>query len=1118
MLRSYPMDTKVIAHNIGKKVRTNDIHITEHVDFAGLLLSGSVQNGLRTAGFKRPSPIQLKAIPLGRCGLDLIVQAKSGTGKTCVFTVIALENLVAESAATQVLVLAPTREIAIQITEVFHMIGSGIPNLKCAHFIGGTTLQQDVLKAKRCHVAVGTPGRIMQLIEQQILKTDSIRMFVLDEADKLLEESFQEQINWIYSTLPENKQILALSATYPEYLAEHLTHYMRNPMFVRLDSSNPALLGVQQYYHIVPFHPIPQKAFDNKLKALFELLSTVTFHQCLIFSNYQTRAQTLSEQLNARGWPTAYICGSQDQKQRTHILTQLKLLQCRILVSTDLTSRGIDAEYVNLVVNLDVPYDTDTYLHRVGRAGRFGSIGAAVSIATIGKEEGSIKNFMEICNTHVKKLPEPFPEDLVTATDGRYFSDKVSKIEVYKKHDDSGTMQHSNGEHITDLTTLHGSQSNEKPISDSKENVPPLLSNTLIENRNDFPSKSIVNVDAKPSLVADCSEPHASLNTIMEAVSSGIFKTMYMHEKQYFYQSDEVATSSDEPSQVHEGCTTCSGSGCIGRQRHKIGTSVKHLPFKTKLTSSKDCRDNWSDVQTDVHSISNGTRHLPANIASNTSDALGELPCSVFISNKKDASYVNNLSGSVNVGYSSPHPETPLLKIKAQTKVQQNSFQNIKDDLDVFITAFTEPVRNEVLLMLQGKEMYPNKYIHECKIQKNLDLVAPVAVRSKCSMCLHFQDNQLREIIHQKLLKSRCRQNGIQHCQNPDCETVESSESGLSSTTRSHVDIHTGNTHQTNSRKPCGQSTWLSHVSNGKTIQRNAKVVESMLSKPLIENSDAISHNIQTTHNQDIDVNRVAQPSAGSGISNEPCIASVTHKARFSDKKKEDSQSVGGCKSQQMQTKLDEKSVASETLVVSSQQLPDSIAVQKSFSRDHYKGDGNNKETSIATKKSENALYYRGQPAEHIEEYETSERSGDFFSDTETNSKTSSVTSSSETSDDEAFEACERKSATLHGPAKRWPSDTRKTNPVYSNTSKQCSYCHRVSACRQEENTTALCCYMKRVSDWYWNCNVSRRYAPYSYTSRDWLTGWYVSGALSNYYRNNGFYMYASRISKANDT
>ncbi|NWT16450.1 DDX20 helicase, partial [Vireo altiloquus] len=397
------------------RFRTRDVLVPGGpADFGSLLLSPPVLAGLEAAGFHRPSPVQLKAIPLGRCGLDLIVQAKSGTGKTCVFATIALDAVLLESPATQILILAPTREIAVQIHAVITTIGIKLEGLQCHVFIGGTPLSQDKSRLKRCHIAVGSPGRIKQLIELDYLSTASIRLFVLDEADKLLEEgSFQEQINWIYSSLPANKQMLAVSATYPESLAAALSRYMREPTFVRLNPTDPGLLGLKQYYKIVNSHPLPHKTFEEKTQHLQELFSEIPFNQALVFSNLHSRAQHLAEILTSRGFPAECISGSMNQSQRLDAMAKLKQFHCRVLISTDLTSRGIDAEKVNLVINLDVPLDWETFMHRIGRAGRFGTLGLSVTYCCRGEEENTMMKIAQKCNLQLLPLPEPIPPGMM---------------------------------------------------------------------------------------------------------------------------------------------------------------------------------------------------------------------------------------------------------------------------------------------------------------------------------------------------------------------------------------------------------------------------------------------------------------------------------------------------------------------------------------------------------------------------------------------------------------------------------------------------------------------------------------------------------------------------------
>ncbi|RDD47259.1 putative ATP-dependent RNA helicase DDX20 [Trichoplax sp. H2] len=384
--------------------RTVDVNTYESGDFASLLLSQNVLRGLRDAGYIKPSPIQLKSIPVARCGLDLIAQAKSGTGKTCVFVVVALEIVDLTICSPQVLILAPTREIAIQINQVVNTIGKFVGGLSSQVFIGGLPVKLDNQKTKNCHLAVGTPGRVLQLIESGALATKSIRLFVLDEADKLLEKNFTEQLNQIFKHLPTSKQILALSATYPECLTKLLIKCMKNPQVIRLDSKRPVLHGVKQYFCKISSYALSHKIFSLKIDKLSYILTKIPFHQCLVFSNYQTVATEVNKALNACGWPSIYIYGAQSQKDRMDAIKKMNDFSCRVLISSDLTARGVDIENIDLVVNLDLPNDPETYLHRVGRAGRFGSSGIAITLTTA-DERQKLFYFARIFDIDISKLP-----------------------------------------------------------------------------------------------------------------------------------------------------------------------------------------------------------------------------------------------------------------------------------------------------------------------------------------------------------------------------------------------------------------------------------------------------------------------------------------------------------------------------------------------------------------------------------------------------------------------------------------------------------------------------------------------------------------------------------------
>ncbi|KAF6202523.1 hypothetical protein GE061_002919 [Apolygus lucorum] len=349
---------------------------------------------LHKAGFKRPSPIQLSAVPLGRCGFDLIVQAKSGTGKTLVFTLVALETINMDIKRTQVLVAAPTREIAVQIADVIETVGKCFQGLKVGTVIGGTRMETSQSQLAKCQVVVGAPGRIRHLIEKEIFDSRAVRLLVLDEADKLMEEVFLKDINYIFHNVAESKQIIACSATYTPQLVDFVKKFMKRGMHVTPSGGpSPILVGLKQFVLITKHHMNKIASHQKKQEALFRLLSTVQFDQCLVFCNYIVRAETLCGILQTQGWGVACLTSHQAQTDRLAALSRMKEHKSRILVTTDLAARGIDASAVNLVINMEVPFSPETYLHRIGRAGRFGNTGLCVTIVSEGEEK---KNFQKL--------------------------------------------------------------------------------------------------------------------------------------------------------------------------------------------------------------------------------------------------------------------------------------------------------------------------------------------------------------------------------------------------------------------------------------------------------------------------------------------------------------------------------------------------------------------------------------------------------------------------------------------------------------------------------------------------------------------------------------------------
>ena len=381
-----------LAHNLNDctRTRSKDVALSENITFDHFLLTPETAIGLKSCGFNMPSPVQLEAIPLARCGFDLVVQSKAGTGKTCVFAIVALESLkFNRNKSTQTIVIAPTREVAIQIHEVISLLGSAYLEFDCALCIGGVDVKQDRAKlANKCQIVVGTPGRIKQLIELGIVNTQQIELFVLDEADKLMDEQFKIQIDDIYKRLPIDKQMIVTSATYPDELSLVLQGYMRSPKSIRI-AKELCLEAVSELYVKSKAGHSTKSNLDNKMEVLKAILQREEYSKCFIFTNYQARAPLICDNLNSNEefqqtyGKINYICAELSQVDRNLIFTNFKNSnQQKLLISTDVSARGIDIKDIELVINFDIPNDNATYYHRIGRAGRFGQPGRAITIVS----------------------------------------------------------------------------------------------------------------------------------------------------------------------------------------------------------------------------------------------------------------------------------------------------------------------------------------------------------------------------------------------------------------------------------------------------------------------------------------------------------------------------------------------------------------------------------------------------------------------------------------------------------------------------------------------------------------------------------------------------------------
>ena len=340
--------------------------------FESLGLKEDLLRGIYSYNFEKPSAIQQRAIlPISQ-GRDVIAQAQSGTGKTATFSIGILQKIDTGLRETQALVLAPTRELAVQIQSVVLALGDYM-NVQVHACIGGTKVGEDVKKLDYGqHVVTGTPGRVYDMIRRQNLRTRNISMLVMDEADEMLSLGFKEQIYDIYRYLPPNTQIILVSATLPPEVLEITTKFMTEPVRILVKRDELTLEGIKQFFVAV-------EKEEWKFDTLCDLYDTLTITQAVIFCNTKRKVDWLTDRMREANFTVSAMHGEMPQKERDAIMTGFRQGQSRVLITTDVWSRGIDVQQVSLVINYDLPFNRESYLHRIGRSGRFGRKGVAIN-------------------------------------------------------------------------------------------------------------------------------------------------------------------------------------------------------------------------------------------------------------------------------------------------------------------------------------------------------------------------------------------------------------------------------------------------------------------------------------------------------------------------------------------------------------------------------------------------------------------------------------------------------------------------------------------------------------------------------------------------------------------
>lgn len=365
--------------------------------FDSMNLSKDLLRGVYSYGFEKPSAIQQRAIVPLSMGLDIIAQAQSGTGKTATFTIGVLSQINVALLKCQALIIAPTRELAQQIQKVVNALGEFL-KIKCYACVGGTKVTDDIqFLQSGVHVVVGTPGRVFEMLSRGVINRDSIKVFVLDEADEMLSRGFKDQIYEIFRLLPTTVQVGLFSATMTEETLGIISKLeMKNPVSILVKKDELTLEGIRQFYISV------QKEQD-KFEVLTDLYETLRITQSVIFCNTRRKVDWLTAKMTELNFTVSSTHG--DQKDREGILQAFRSGATRVLITTDLLSRGIDVQQVSLVINYDLPNNVESYIHRIGRSGRFGRKGVAINLVT-DNERHKIDDLSRHYNTYINEMPQ----------------------------------------------------------------------------------------------------------------------------------------------------------------------------------------------------------------------------------------------------------------------------------------------------------------------------------------------------------------------------------------------------------------------------------------------------------------------------------------------------------------------------------------------------------------------------------------------------------------------------------------------------------------------------------------------------------------------------------------
>ena len=370
--------------------------------FEELNLKESLLRGIYASGFEKPSVIQQKAIRPVIEGHDIIAQAQSGTGKTATFSIGLLNKIDEKKKVTQAVVLAHTRELAIQIQTVIQGLSQYL-DINYTLCVGGSSIRDNINNlSKMPHIIIGTPGRVLDMINKKAINTRTLRLLIIDEADEMLSKIFSNQIYDIFRFLPNDIQVGLFSATMTDEFFKLAKCFMRNPVKILIKNEELTLEGIRQYY-------INVEQVNNKFITLCDIYEVCSISQTIIYCNSKRTVDELYNKLSNDNFSVECIHGDMTQEDRNKIMKDFRDGNSRVLISTDLLSRGIDIQQISLVINFDIPNNIESYIHRIGRSGRYGRKGTAINFLTF-YDQTKLKEIEDYYSTHIEELPSNFAD------------------------------------------------------------------------------------------------------------------------------------------------------------------------------------------------------------------------------------------------------------------------------------------------------------------------------------------------------------------------------------------------------------------------------------------------------------------------------------------------------------------------------------------------------------------------------------------------------------------------------------------------------------------------------------------------------------------------------------